>query len=200
MSGNGGDGKPAASPPAMFRRVVTGHGPDGRAVIMSDAPPPHVHQVGGSGGPHFVEVWSTGESPATIVPRRTEPVERGLVLAPPRGGTRLRVIEFPPETAALRRTMEAHAAAAFAEMGGADAARTHPGAPHPLMHRTQTVDYGIVLDGELTLVVDHGETTVRAGDIVVQQGTNHAWANRSGRPCRVAFVLIDGAFADELRP
>jgi uncharacterized cupin superfamily protein len=67
------------------------------------------------------------------------------------------------------------------------------------MHRTQTVDYGIVLQGELTLVVDRGETTVRAGDIIIQQGTNHAWANRSGQTCRVAFVLIDGRFADGLR-
>jgi uncharacterized cupin superfamily protein len=66
------------------------------------------------------------------------------------------------------------------------------------MHRTQTVDYGIVLEGEITLVVDEGETTVRAGDIVIQRGTNHAWANRSGRNCRIAFILIDGAFTDGL--
>ena len=64
------------------------------------------------------------------------------------------------------------------------------------MHRTETVDYGIVLDGEITLVMDVGETVVRAGDIVIQRGTNHGWANRSGRNCRIAFVLIDGRFED----
>ena len=62
----------------------------------------------------------------------------------------------------------------------------------------QTVDYGIVLDGELTLIVDEGETVVRAGDIVVQRGTNHGWANRSGSNCRIAFILIDGVFEDGL--
>lgn len=60
------------------------------------------------------------------------------------------------------------------------------------MHRTKTVDYGIILSGEVWLVLDREETLVRAGDIVIQRGTNHAWANRSDKPCRIAFVLIDG--------
>jgi quercetin dioxygenase-like cupin family protein len=68
------------------------------------------------------------------------------------------------------------------------------------MHRTESVDYGIVLEGEITLIVDEGETTVHAGDIVVQRGTNHGWANRSGRNCRIAFILIDGKFGDGLSP
>jgi quercetin dioxygenase-like cupin family protein len=67
-----------------------------------------------------------------------------------------------------------------------------PGAGSP-MHRTQTVDYGIVLDGEVVLVLDDTETVLRAGDVVVQQGTNHRWENRSGATARVAFILIDGA-------
>ena len=182
-----------------FKRVVTGHDPDGRAVVLSDAAPTRVHQVGGPGGPTFFEVWNTRETPVTIERRAQEPLEAGLVLAPPSDGTRLRVIDFPPETEALRQLMAAQASAAFSEMGGADAARNHAGAPHPLMHRTQTVDYGIVLEGELTLVLDRGETTVRAGDIVIQQGTNHAWANRSGQRCRVAFVMLDARFADGLQ-
>jgi uncharacterized cupin superfamily protein len=66
------------------------------------------------------------------------------------------------------------------------------------MHRTETIDYGIMLEGELTLIMDIGETTIRAGDIVIQRGTNHGWANRSGKACRIAFVLIDGQFTDGL--
>lgn len=186
-------------PVTSFKRVITGHDLDGHAVIVSDAAPTRVHQVGGPGGPSFFEIWSTRETPAAIERRPDESMESSLVLAPPQGGTRIRVIDFPPETEALRRMMEAQASAAFAQMSGAEAARAGTGAPHPLMHRTQTVDYGIVLEGELTLVLDRGETTVRAGDIVIQQGTNHAWANRSGRRCRVAFVLIDGRFADGLQ-
>ena len=184
----------------VFRRIVTGHDQDGRADILSEAPPTRVYQVGGPGGPTFVEVWSTRETPAAIDWQGEEPAESGLVLGPPQGGTRIRVIEFPPESEAIRRLTTTEAAAAFTAMGGADAARSGAGTPHPLMHRTQTVDYGIVLEGELTLVVDVGETTVRAGDIVIQRGTSHAWANRSGSTCRVAFVLIDGRFADGLRP
>ena len=65
------------------------------------------------------------------------------------------------------------------------------------MHRTKTVDYGIVLEGEMTLIVDHGETTIRTGDIVIQNGTNHAWANRSDKLCRMAFILIDGQYTTE---
>jgi uncharacterized cupin superfamily protein len=67
------------------------------------------------------------------------------------------------------------------------------------MHRTQTVDYGIVLDGEVVLVLEDSETVLRAGDVVVQRGTSHRWENRSATPARVAFILIDGAFTAELR-
>jgi mannose-6-phosphate isomerase-like protein (cupin superfamily) len=181
-----------------FRRVVTGHDQDGRAVILSDAPPTRVQQVGGPGGPTFFEVWSSRETPAVIDRQSGEPAEGGLVLAPPKGGTRIRVIDFPPEGEAIRRLTDAEAAGKFGEMGGAEAVQSGPGAPHPLMHRTQTLDYGIVLEGELTMVLDRGETTVRAGDVVIQRGTSHAWANRSDRNCRVAFVLIDGRFVDGL--
>ena len=66
------------------------------------------------------------------------------------------------------------------------------------MHRTETIDYGIVLEGEITLIMDEGETVVRAGDIVIQRGTNHGWANRTDRNCRIAFILIDGTFAPDL--
>jgi len=91
------------------------------------------------------------------------------------------------------------ARAHFAEIGAASAS-SHGGAGsrHPYMHRTETIDYGIVLEGEITLVLDEGETVVRAGDIVIQRGTNHGWANRSGRNCRIAFILIDGKFDPEI--
>lgn len=181
-----------------FNRIVTGHDPEGRSVIVAAAPPARVQQIGGPGGPTFFEVWNTRETPAVIDRQSGEPPENGLVLAPPKGGTRIRVIDFPPEGEAIRRLTAADAAQKFSEMSGADAAQSKGNAPHPLMHRTQTVDYGIVLEGELTLIVDRGETIARAGDIIIQRGTNHAWANRSGGNCRVAFVLIDGRFVEGL--
>ena len=68
------------------------------------------------------------------------------------------------------------------------------------MHRTETIDYGIVLEGEIVLILDEEETVCRQGDIVIQRGTNHGWANRSDRNCRIAFILIDGEFVDGLAP
>ena len=73
-----------------------------------------------------------------------------------------------------------------------------PGAASP-MHRTETIDYGVVLSGEIVLVLDDSETTLRAGDVVIQRGTDHRWENRSDEPTRVAFILIDGTFTDDLR-
>ena len=177
---------------------MTGHDAAGQAIILSEAPPTRSQLVGGPGGPTFFEVWQTLETPALIHPQPEEPEQAGLVLAPPSHGTRIRVIEFPPEGEEIRQLTAAAAQEKFQSMSGGHAATAQAGAPHPLMHRTQTVDYGIVLEGEITLVVDHGETTIRAGDIVIQNGTNHAWANRSGKICRMAFVLISGQYAAEL--
>jgi hypothetical protein len=182
-----------------FKRVVTGHNAEGKAVIVSNAPPVRSQLVGGPGGPTFVEVWSTRETPALISTWPEEPQENGLVLSPPKHGTRIRVIDFPPEGDEIRNLTGADALSKFKAMGGEHASRAGEGAPHPLMHRTQTVDYGIVLEGEMTLVLDRGETTIQAGDIVIQCGTNHAWANRSGKVCRMAFVLIDGEYTSELK-
>lgn len=178
-----------------FRRIVTGHDANGKAIIVSDAAPVISQLIGGPGGPTFFEVWHTTETPAIIHPQPDEVDEKGLVLAPPNNGTRIRVIEFPPEGEEIRKLTGADALEKFKSMGGGHASTSsEEGAPHPLMHRTQTVDYGIVLEGEITMILDKGETTIKAGDIIVQNGTNHAWANRSGKICRMAFVLINGQF------
>ena len=182
----------ANEPMKGFRRIVTGHDADGHAVIASDAPPTRVQQIGGPGGPTFFEVWNTQQTPAAIDRHSIEPAEAELVLAPPPGGTRVRVIDFPPEGEAIRSLGAADAAQKFREMGAAEAATGGAQAAHPLMHRTRTIDYGIVLEGELTLVVDRDEAIIRAGDIVIQRGTNHAWSNRSGKPARVAIATHDG--------
>lgn len=181
-----------------FRRIVTGHDADGKAIIISDAPPVLTQLVGGPGGPTFFEVWHTLETPALIHPQPDEVDEHNLVLPPPENGTRLRVIEFPPEGEEIRNLTGADAQEKFRSMGDEKASTSAAGAPHPLMHRTQTVDYGIVLEGEITLILDRGETTIKAGDIVIQSGTNHAWANRSGSICRMAFMLIDGQFTNKV--
>jgi hypothetical protein len=180
-----------------FRRIVTGHDERGRAVIQSQSAPERVRTLPGD-GPTFYEIWNTRETPARIDRASGEPAEDGIMLTPPTNGTRIRVLDIPAETAESARIDAAQARALFAEIG-AEGASTNAGqARHPHMHRTETIDYGIVLEGEITLLVDVGEVTVRAGDIVVQRGTNHGWANRSGKNCRIAFILIDGEFVDGL--
>jgi mannose-6-phosphate isomerase-like protein (cupin superfamily) len=180
---------------APFRRVVTGHDAQSRAIIRQDAPPPRVQRIGGDTGPIFYEVWNTRATPAPIDRASGEPAEDGIILAPPKNGTRIRVLDIPPEDERLAQVSAEDARRHFAEVGAAGASsHSDTGSRHAYMHRTETVDYGIVLQGEITLIVDEGETIVRAGDIVIQRGTNHGWANRSTENCRIAFVLIDGAF------
>jgi quercetin dioxygenase-like cupin family protein len=117
----------------------------------------------------FHEVWITAQTPVQIAAAEPEPTDRPVRTPPPADGAVVR----------------------FTEMA--------PGAESP-MHRTETVDVGVVLEGETWLLLDDGsETRVGPGDAVVQRGTNHAWANRSDRPARMLFVLIDGTIADELR-
>jgi quercetin dioxygenase-like cupin family protein len=178
---------------------VTGHNAAGQAIIQSDGAPDRIQVLSGS-GPTFYEIWNTRETPARIDRASTEPPEAKLTLPPPKNGTRIRILDIPPEPKDIK-TMDAAAARRhFAEIGAPEASTLGTaGARHAYMHRTESIDYGIVLDGEITLIVDHGETTVFAGDIVVQRGTNHSWANRSGKNCRIAFILIDGQFTDELR-
>lgn len=182
-----------------IRRIVTGHDASGASVIQEDGTPPRVRRVGGDHGPLFHEIWNTRETPARLDRNSGEPAEAGIQLAPPRGGTRIRVLDIPPDDASIARLTPEQARAHFAEVGaGAAASHSGAGSRHAFMHRTETIDYGIVLEGELTLILDRDETVVRAGDIVIQRGTNHGWANRSGEPCRIAFILIDGEFTDGL--
>ena len=134
-----------------FRRVVTGHDDAGRAIIQSDAPPERV-KVLSDNGPTFYEVWNTRDTPAPIDRRSGEPPEAQLTLAPPPRGTRIRVLDIPPETPEMLQMDAKTARKHFAEIGAAGAS-THSDiqSRHPHMHRTQTIDYGIVLEGEITL-------------------------------------------------
>ena len=183
-----------------IRRIVTGHDAGGNAIIQEDGPPARIRRIGGALGPLFYEVWNTRETPARIDRTSGEPPEAGISLAPPKHGTRIRVLDIAPDDTSLQAMTPEQARAHFAEVG-ATAASSHAGAEsrHAFMHRTETVDYGIVLEGELTLIMDEGETIIRPGDIVIQRGTNHGWANRSSKPCRIVFVLIDGAYDDGLK-
>jgi hypothetical protein len=176
-----------------IHRVVTGHDTDGRAIVASDGPLPVVAELKAIPGTVFHEVWSTSASPAPV-DNGADPTPGPLMLPPPAQGTRIRFVDIPPETPELFGRAADALRAGFSEIGDAAASTAHAGAPHPLMHRTETVDYGVVIEGEITLVLDRGEVQLQPGSVVVQRGTNHAWANRSGKPCRMLFMLIDGSY------
>jgi hypothetical protein len=171
-----------------IRRIVTGDDAKGRSRIIEDAPASSIRSVSARPGYRAVNVWRTAESPARIVSKDSTSEHQGIL--PPEGGTILRIIDFPPEPSdreELKRMLDS-------TFGGIykDAAHDKRPGVHPGMHRTETVDYAIVLEGEIYAVMDRGETLMRAGDVLIQRGTNHAWANRSERTARIAFILIDG--------
>jgi mannose-6-phosphate isomerase-like protein (cupin superfamily) len=178
---------------APIHRVVTGHAADGSAIVASEGPLPVVIELQAIPGTVFHEVWSTAATPAPV-DNGPDPTPGPLCLPPPRQGTRIRFVDIPPDTADLLARSPDQMRAGFSEIGDAAASTARGDAPHPLMHRTETVDYGIVMEGELTLVLDREEVRLRPGSVVVQRGTNHAWANRSGKPCRMLFVLVDGSY------
>jgi mannose-6-phosphate isomerase-like protein (cupin superfamily) len=167
------------------RRVVTGHDAQGRAVVVMDGPAASVLNRPSRPGVALTNLWATDNPPTTRTDH--DPVDRPVVLPPPRGGTVFRIVQFDPEDRqALAR---ADGAAAFADLGAADNAVASP--RHPYMHRTDTVDYAVVLHGSITMLLDDEDVELRAGDVVIQNGTNHAWSNRGPTPCLIAFVLID---------
>jgi hypothetical protein len=142
--------------PGEFRRIVTGHDAEGRAVILSAGAPERVVDLSAH-GPRFYEIWNTRDAPVRIDRDSPEPYEEGLTLAPPRNGTRIRVLDIHPETPEIQNVDAAEARRHFEMMGAGEASTRHEGAPHPFMHRTETVDYGIVKSGEIYLIVDKGE-------------------------------------------
>jgi mannose-6-phosphate isomerase-like protein (cupin superfamily) len=157
---------------AKIRRVVTGHDGAGKSVFLSDGSPPQHHQMQGKGvGADFVEIWSTIDAvPALTSTPASEPNERAFTIMPPTGHL-LRIIEIYPPSEGGHRTV---------------------------MHRTKTLDYVVVIEGEIVLLLDDAETVLGPGSVVVQRGTNHAWENRSDKTARMAFFHIDGEFSDEL--
>ncbi|HZE47193.1 MAG TPA: cupin domain-containing protein [Xanthobacteraceae bacterium] len=178
----------------QVRRVVTGHDEDGKAIVISDGPAPFVHVNAVNPEWYSTDIWRTGETPARIVAAAAEPTLGPRRQMPQKRGTVLRINHFPPESEDVRRMDPEASRRAFAALGNEKAATFGKGGRHPLMHRTETIDYAIVLSGEITMVMDDRDVELKAGDVLVQCGTNHAWSNRSNALCVVAFVLIDGEF------
>jgi hypothetical protein len=154
------------------RRVVTGHDDSGKSIVLSDGPPPQHHPMQGPAiGADFYEIWNTTRSvPLLTSAEAREPNERGFSIMPVAGHL-LRIIEIYPPQQGGKRTV---------------------------MHRTQTLDYAVVIEGEVVLLLDDTELRLNKGDVVVQRGTDHAWENRSDAIARLVFFHIDAEFSEEL--
>lgn len=176
------------------RRVVTGHDADGKAVVMSDGAAPFVHINPQQPDSSSTDIWRTDAMPASISAVPDEPTLGPRRQLPTGNGTVVRINRFAPETDAIRNMSPEEAKAALAALGNEAASTFADSGRHPLMHRTETIDYAIVLSGEITMLLDDSEVHLKAGDVLVQCGTNHAWSNRSDDFCEVAFILIDGKF------
>ncbi|MET3229769.1 UNVERIFIED_ORG: hypothetical protein ABIC54_001943 [Burkholderia sp. 1263] len=173
--------------PLALRRIVTGHDASGASTVALDAPPPRSDAYRHIPGMVSRLVWAT--EPAQAIPfDGTDPTPAVATFVPAASGTRFLIVTFPPDSVFLAPDFDPQAAAAenlaispgLAELFEEDG-----------MHATPTVDYGIVLDGEIWLELDEGRAELlRKHDVVVQNGTRHAWRNKSGRPATLAFVLI----------
>jgi hypothetical protein len=176
----------------QVRRVVTGIGPEGRSGIVSDGPAPRSAEYASVPGFASALLWSTpaalrvGSGAQNAAKDDTPQVS----FVPGPGETRLMFVTFPPDSVMMRPEFDG---AAF----GAEFMQKAPGLAetfemdHPGMHTTNSVDYDVVLDGEIVLELDDAqEVTLRRHDVVVQHGTRHAWRNRSDRPATMLFVLM----------
>ena len=173
--------------PTPIRRVVTGKDATGKAIAMIDGPAPGVHERPETGIGTTL-LWVTDSVPADLSSHEDAGTRR-VGIPPPAGGTIFRVVEFLPEkqiTADYETRLKVIQGMGLAPEGPS---RERP--REPAMHRTRTIDYAVVLSGEIDMFLDDSEVHVKAGDVVVQRGTNHAWVNRGDAPCQVAFILVD---------
>jgi uncharacterized protein (TIGR02246 family) len=161
---------PASEAFPRIRRVVTAHDKAGRSIVSIDAPA--IRNDTGARGMGIHDIWESDSVPVTIEADEPDPTDIPLHFGIPKTGVRVRIADMPPT----------------------------PAGTEPFMHRTEAIDYVFVLEGEITMLLDDERRSVvlRRGDCLVQRGTNHAWVNRSGRPCRILFVIVAARLSEAL--
>ena len=172
-----------------IRRVVTGHDENGKAIILFDGESPKI--MARPNGTVSTLLWVTDETP-TKLSEKEDFADRDIGIPPPIGGSIFRILEMPPQAelsdAEVQEIVEtAKRQQAENPLPGM---QRNPSARATGMHRTESIDYALVLEGEIDLLLDDSETHLEAGDMVVMQGTYHSWANRSGKTVMMAFILI----------
>ena len=176
-----------------IRRVVAGNDGKGKAVVLSDGPSSDVRTDPARPGFSSTRIWVTDSTPA-----RTKGIRETLALPhtiePPLNGSVCRMVTFPPDAWFIKDVKARDVRSYFESMGSPNACTYSKDAPHPYMQKTKTLDFCYILEGEITLILEAEEVHLKAGDTVIQRGTNHAWSNRSEKPCTVFFCQHDGRF------
>ncbi len=167
------------------RRIVTGHDASGKAVALFDAAVPAKQRSAGGNG--MTLLWVTSEFPVDMT-SSADRAQTPVGVPPPANGTIFRIVDFAPVSGGGGGAPVDHHQI-LVSMGIDPATQGY--ARHDNTHRTRTIDYALVLEGEIDMLLDDTEVHVTAGDVLVQQGTNHAWVNNGTKPCRIAFILID---------
>ena len=169
-----------------MRRIVTGHNDNGKSIVTIDGPP--ARSIGEDVGGLF-ELWNT-DGNAIITTDVIDRADDEIILSPPSGGTKFRYFQINPLPEGVPEDMLQEIAADAFEKVGAAHHRVDT-SKHPAMHKTETVDYNILLKGDVTLILDEEEVDLKPFDVVVQRGTNHAWVNNGNEPALLIAVLID---------
>ena len=194
LQGNATPMRPPADlklPPGVKpqRRVVAGDRVAGKSSLILDSASPDVRVDAARPGFAIQRMWVVDSAPAKLV---FETLALPHVLVPPKGGSVLNVFTFPPDSAWKGKVGEREVRAYFGSVGASNASTYSASAPHPYMQKLRTLDLAIVLEGEITLVLDTQEVIVKQGEFVINRGASHAWSNRSGKPAVVAIASHDG--------
>ena len=178
--------------PKPVRRIVCIDNDEGKSEAIFDGPSPDVRTDPARPGFASTRIWVTDRTPCCIQGIR-ETLQTPHTLKPPAGGSVCRVVTFPPDNVFKGKIAAKEVEAYFETMGSPGASTYSANAPHPYMQKTRTLDFCLILEGEITLILDTEEVQLQAGDTVVQRGANHAWSNRSSSPCVIVFSSHDAA-------
>jgi len=169
-----------------MRRIITGHNESGKSIITIDGPP--ACSIGEDVGGLF-ELWNTDGQPINSRDQ-IDRADSEILLSPPPQGTKFRYFQINPTPEGVPWDILQDAAAeAFKRIGAAH--HRVDTSKHPAMHKTKTIDYIILLKGDVSLLLDEDEVRLEPHDVVVQRGTNHAWINHGKEPALLIAVLID---------
>ncbi len=177
---------------ARVRRVLTGHDADGKSTIIADGLAANMKEMPAGSGLAVTELWETSV-PADNAGKE-DAGNRKVRLEPPKHGTLFRIVEFPPDSQWQNRADARDWAKALDATHAPDRSSSDP-----MMHKTSTVDYIVVLKGEIHAILDKGETLLKPGDVFIQRGTNHSWSVRGNGPCIVAAILVGAAPVGRLK-